>query len=163
VNNAIYNIIYEKLERWLTPFVLRKAKMMAWIAIIITPAQYIYQDLLRFRKATLYSLSITPQVCMLQKLLNDKYDYSLRRIKIVDAFDYNPVYFFARPELKPTILFNRSENNPVYFFTRGESNTDLSNDFVVEVPKGLSFNLLEMTSLIQTYKLASKKFTIQYV
>lgn len=162
MNNAIYDIIYNKLLSWLTPTMLRKQKMLAWIAIIISPVQFIYQDLLRFRTQKLYELSITPQVVYLQKLLNDRYDYVDRRIRIVDALDAEPIYLFVRTENHPVYFFKRSENKPVYLYTRGESGV-LRNDFVVQVPSAISFQNLEMKSLIQTNKLTSKKFAIQIV
>ena len=162
MNNAIYNIIYSKLTTWLTPAILRKTKFLAWVAILITAVQFIYQNLLRFRTQKLYELAITPQVCYLQKLLNDRYDYVQRRIVITDAIDQSPIYFFVRSEIKQKYFYARSENKPTYFFTRGESGT-LKNDFIVRVPAGIVFQLAEMTSLIQTYKMASKKFAIQIV
>lgn len=162
MNNAIYNIIYSKLTTWLTPKVLRKNKLMAFVAVAIKPVQYVYQDLLNFRAQKLYDLSITPQVCYLQKLLNDRYDYVQRRITIVDAIDQEPVYFFCRSENKPVFMRKRIENDPLYLYTRGETGA-LRNDFVVLVPAGIVFPMEEMRSLVQLNKLAGKKFAIQIV
>jgi hypothetical protein len=162
MNNAIYNIIYSKLIQWLTPKLIRKAKLMAWLGIVITPVQFLYQDLLRFRTQKVYELGITPQVCYLKKLLNDRYDVADRRIIIEDAIEQDPVYLFKRSESKPKYFYKRSENNPVTFYTRGESG-GLRNDFVVKVPGAIVFPMAEMKSLVQSYKLAGKKFAIQIV
>lgn len=162
MNNNIYNIIYSKLRQWLTPYFLANPKMNAWLAIIIQPVTFIYNDLLNFRTQKLYQLSITPQVTYLQKLLNDRYDYTLRRIRIVDAIDKPPVYLFVRSELKPRGFFTRAENNPVYFFARSESGS-ITNDFVIKIPYSVPFNELELKSLVNAYKLASKKFSIQLI
>lgn len=162
MNNNIYNIIYSKLVTWLTPSVLRKPKILAWLGIIIAPVQYIYQDLLRFRTAKLYELGITPQVCYLQKLLNDKYDYAQRRIKIVDAIDGAIWWIFTDAENKPQPIYTDAENESQYIFTDGECG-GLLNDFIVEVPSAVTFNLNEMVSLLTNYKLASKQFAIQII
>ena len=162
MNNAIYNIVYTRLKLWLTPGLLTKAKLLAWLGIMVAPVQFLYQDLLRFRTQKLYELAITPQVCYLQKMLNDRYDYVQRRIVIVDAMEQDPVYIFRTSENKPQFFYRRSENQPVYFFTRGESGA-LRNDFVIQVPAAIVFPSAEMRSLVQTYKLAGKKFAIQIV
>lgn len=162
MNNAIYNIIYSRLVTWLTPKLLRKNKLLAFIGVAIKPVQFVYQDLLKYRAQKLYDLSITPQVCYLQKLLNDRYDYAQRRITIIDAVDQEPVYFFRRSENKPVYMYRRSEDQPVYFYTRGEVGA-LRNDFVVLVPAAIAFPLEEMRSLVQLNKLASKKFAIQII
>lgn len=159
MNSRIYNIVYAKLIQWLTPAMLRKPKMLAWISICISPVGYVYNNLLRFRTQTLYTLKITPQVCYLEKLLNDRYDYINRGIYITDAFRANPVYMFQDVEDKPVPMFADVENQPVFMYTDGEVG-DVKNDFVVVVPLSVSFNVNEMTSLINNYKLASKRFTI---
>ncbi len=159
MNNAIFNIIYSKLVQWLTPSMLRKQKMLAWLNVCISPVTFVYNNLLRFRTLTLYRLSITPQVCYLQKLLNDQYDYISRRIRIVDAVQTDPLYLFQDVEEKPVWLFMDAEASPEWLFTDGEA-SDLKDDFIVIVPLDVPFDKNEMMSLINAYKLASKQFTI---
>src|SRR4051812_23650373 len=110
MNSKIYNIIYSKLTHWLTPGMLRKPSMLAWLNVCIAPVLFIYNNLLRFRKLKLYQLSITPQVCYLEKLLNDQYDYFSRGIYIVDAEDKDPIYIFQEIEDKPVYIFTEAEN-----------------------------------------------------
>jgi hypothetical protein len=138
---------------------LRKPKMLAWIGICISPVGYVYNNLLRFRTLTLYKLSITPQVCYLQKLLNDQYDFINRGIRIVDATRTNPVYIFQDAEDKPLGLYTDGESLPIFLYTDGEAG-DLKDDFIVIVPLAVDFNINEMTSLLNQYKLASKQFSI---
>jgi len=162
MNNAIYNIIYSKLVSWLTPKMLRNTKMLAWMGILIAPVQTIYQDLIRFRTQKLYQLSITPQVCYLQKLLNDRYDYVARRIRIVDSIEHDFLYIFQDAENKAVSIYTDGENIPTYIFADGESGDSL-NDFVVNVPAAVVFNLNEMVSLVKTNKLGAMQFTVQIV
>lgn len=159
MNSKIYNIIYSKLVQWLTPAMLRRPFLLAWINVCVSPVSYVYNNLLRFRTLKLYQLSITPQVCYLQKLLNDQYDYISRGIRIIDALDADPLYIFLTLENKPVGLFTSVEGRPVALFSSGEA-SDLKDDFIVIVPFSVTFNSEEMSSLIKTYKLGSKQFKI---
>src|SRR5438128_2620012 len=113
------------------PVELRVAKTIAWLLALIRPVVTLYQSFLKYRTQKLYEIMITPQVCYVERLLNDKYDFVQRRIRIVDALDHAPTYFFRRDELKPVYLHKRSENSPVYLYTRGESG-DIKDDFIIK-------------------------------
>jgi len=105
-------------------------------------------------------MSVTPQVCFLEKLLNDRYDYTNRGIYIIDGKDFAPLYIYRRDELKPVYISKRAENKPKYIYTRGESGV-IKDDFIVMVPMPVVFDMAEMASLIRVYKLAGTKFKIQ--
>jgi hypothetical protein len=156
VNSSIYDIDYNKLAQWLLPPALRKDKTIGWLAALIRPVVWLYQVFLRYRKQKLYELTITPQVCYLERLLNDKYDYTQRRIRIVDAIDHTPLFIFQTAELKPVYLGAK------YIFTDSEAG-DIQDDFVIKVPKDITFQDAEMISLVKQYKLAATKFKIQKV
>lgn len=162
MNSKVYNINYSKLTTWFVPGRVRRQRIIAYLRIVISTVTMLYQDFLRFRTAKLYQLMITPQVCYLERLLNDRYDFTLRRIRIVDGEQKPPKYFYHRDEEKPVYLYMRSDDKPVYLYTRGESGL-LTDDFVVLVPKAVPFELPEMTSLIKAYKLAGMRFKIQKV
>lgn len=98
----------------------------------------------------------------LEKLLNDRYDFTLRRIYIDDGVDKPPFYIFQPAELKPKYIRQRSENVPKRIYTGGESGS-LTDDFIVFTPAGLVFETPEMTSLVKAYKLAGTKFKIQTI
>lgn len=105
---------------------------------------------------------ITPQVCYLERLLNDRYDSELRRIKIDDGIFHLPIYIYQEDEIKPVYLFTEDENKPVYLYTDGEAG-EVLDDFVVLVPVDIIFDMNEMKSLLNIYKLAGTKYTIQLV
>ena len=105
---------------------------------------------------------ITPQVCYLQRMLNDAYDFTLRRIVIDDAIWHLPWFLYTENELKPEYFFKESENNPAYLYTDGESGQAL-NDFVVLVPGSINFSEPEMRGNIDSYKLFGTTYTVQRV
>jgi hypothetical protein len=162
MSDKVYDINFGKLVEWLVPPILRRPKMVAWLAALVSPVTKLYQQFLRYRAQKLYELAITPQVCYLERLLNDKYDFIERRIRIEDGLDKLPTFYFVRGELKPVHMYRRSEDAPTILYTRGESG-DIKDDFIILVPMDISFIELEMRTLVIAYKLAATKFKIQRV
>lgn len=160
--SKLFDVDFPKLVRLLLPPRLRKIKHVAWLQALTNPVNYLYQQFRRNRDANLYRLYITPQVVYMERLLNDRYDISLRRIRIRDALVYAPQYIYQDQELKPVYIYQEEENNPVYLFTDDEIGSD-SVDFYVLMPSDLIYNENEMTALIDNYKLAGKRYKIQKV
>ena len=136
--------------------------MNSWIAIIKSPVILLYQDFLRFRNAKNYELKITPQVCYMQKLLNDRFDFINRRIIIVDGLDKPPTFIYKVAEIKPVFIYLNSQSLPHFIYTSGES-SDIHDDFIIQIPMVINFDAAEMISLTKVFKLAGAKFKIQRV
>jgi hypothetical protein len=155
-----FNIDWKKLADWLIPSLLRKGVMMLWVRSLLRPIIDVHQSFLRYKKEKDYQLGITGQVCYLEKMLRDKYDFTLRRIWIDDAQDKPISYIYNRQEAKPLFVRKRSEAMPKIIYTRNENGL-LANDFIVWVPMNIVFDFQEMGSLIMAYKLPGVKFKIQ--
>jgi hypothetical protein len=159
-----YIIDYVKLviERLPDPQI-NTAEVKAFVLVLIGPVVALYNQLLTYRNFLKYKISITPQVCYLEKMLNDQYDNALRRIYIRDGSQFTTLHLFLEGEDLPIFIFTEAEvaAQVTFLFTEGESSNDGSFDFVVFYPAGLSFEMNEMISLIRNYKLASKIFSIQ--
>jgi hypothetical protein len=163
INVKRYDIDYTKLALERIPQPIQDEEHNTWVQRLISPIVFIYNELLLFRTIMLYKLTITPQVVYLEKMLNDRYDSLLKRITIIDGVQYDQEYLFTRPEAKPIFIYRKSElKPPKYFYLRGET-SDESFDFVVNVPVAVSIDVNEMKSLLNTYKLAGKYYTIQTV
>lgn len=160
IEPVVYIIDYLKLGLWLLPSYLRQTKTIALLNIAISPVIYLYQHFLNYRKNKLYELSINSQVCRLEALLNDRWDFTSRGIYIDDALEYPPLYIYKEAELKPVFLYTEAEAQPKYLFTDGEGGA-LANDFIVFVPAAVSFDALEMRSLVVRFRLPGMKFKIQ--
>lgn len=157
-----YNIDFTKLVAWLTPKALRKVKFAVIMKAVVFPLIGLHNTFMKYRKAKLYQLQITPQVCYLERLLNDRFDYTLRRITIGDAEWHLPSFIFQDDELKTLPLYTEDENKPHALYTEGEAGIAL-NDFVVLVPMAISFADAEMRALLDFYKLFGTKYTIQKI
>jgi hypothetical protein len=154
MNVKIYDIDFGRMVRWNLRRKKRLPRTLAFLNAMAQPVVIIYQEFLKYREAKLYQLMITPQKCWLERLLNDRYDFTQRRIYIDDGVDQPPTYIYQSTELKPLYLGSK------IIYSGGESG-DLKDDFVVFVPLDLVFENAEMTSLVKQFKLAGTKFKIQ--
>lgn len=159
-SDKIYRIDFKKLLFWITPDELKKPRVGVFLQAMGYPFKLLYNAFMLFRKQMLYRLKITPQVCYLEMLLNDRFDFTSRRIYIDDGLDKPPFYIYTNPELKPKYIRKRSEQVTNWIYTSGESG-NLRDDFIIYVPAGLVFDQLEMISLVKDFKLAGTKFKIQ--
>jgi hypothetical protein len=160
-DNKTYQLDYEALVAENTPDELRVPKMLAWLGVLLSPIVNIYNRFLLFKKAKEYQLRITPQVCYLEKLLNDRFDFTNRGIYIEDGADNPQTIMYARAELKPVYMYRRSEVNPKIMYTRGESLLYV-NDFIIKVPASINFDIYEMTGVVRSANnLLGTKFKIQ--
>ena len=148
-----FNVNWKKLAVLLTPTFLRGKKMMAWLELIIEGVNQVHYQWLQLRKNNIYNLAHNSQVCYLRAALNDRFDNEQRRITILDGNKYSRKYVYTDAEQKPkflgTILIHGDEDYQ-----------DTGVDFIVSVPNDIFFSEAEMTSLIDFYKLASKRYKI---
>ncbi len=160
MNANIFHIDYKKLVKLLMPVRLRNPIISASLSGFIWCLQLIYNTFIQNRIVNLYRLTITPQVVYLERLLNDKYDISLRRIRIDDTITHDALYIYQKEENKPLELYIKSENKPVYLYRSEE--TDLNPvDFIILVPYDVQFQEPEFRAVVDSYKLAGKTYLIK--
>lgn len=138
----------------------RTRKNLLWLMGLNNPVVNLDMRFLQFRKATVYRLKITPQVCSMEKALNDQWDFQLRRIYITDGVELQPMILYRKEEAKKQVLNRKTEGDPKVLYTKSESAV-YGVDFIVNVPLFLQFDAAEMTAFIEQIKLATKTFRIQ--
>ncbi|WP_165026839.1 hypothetical protein [Dysgonomonas sp. ZJ279] len=154
-----FSVNYQKLVVLLTPTFLRSPLILAFLSALVAPIDYLYSSFMRFRDANLYHLDITPQVCFMEKVLNDRFDRSERRIFISDGERFDQMYLYTQSEALDEYIYLPSEGYVTYLFTSAETGAETV-DFIVSVPQSLQFNAPEMSAVIDLYKLASKTYKI---
>jgi hypothetical protein len=159
MNTEIFKTDLKKLVQLLQVIRLRRERLLAFLYALTAPVESLYRIFAGNRDSNLYRLLITPQVCYLERFLNNRYDTASRRIRIVNAFYADIAYLFLRAENKPVSLFTRAENRPVHLFTRGETSI-VPVDFIIAVPADISINENQMRGEVDSYKLAGKKYQI---
>ncbi|MGN6568223.1 MAG: hypothetical protein ACTHJ0_09735 [Flavipsychrobacter sp.] len=151
---ALFDVDYNALVKLLVPKQLRNVKMVSWLTALINPVQYIYNAFMTQRYDNLYIINHSSQVAYMQAVLNDTFDNTLRRIRVVDPTYLDPIYIYLGNELKPEYVYTDAEAQPVYLYTDKET---ISNyDFIVQVPAIIIYDLVYMKALINKFRLASK-------
>jgi len=158
-NRPIYDFDWKKLTRWLVPVVLRQPKLLAFVTACTSGLKYVHSRFLNYKYSTEYDLTITPQVCYLEKALNDRFDYDQRRIKVILGIYYPPLPLFIKDEAKQSVVGQKVESRKLLLFRKNET-AQFTSDFIVTVPRYLVFDQNEMNALVNKYCLAGKIFSI---
>jgi hypothetical protein len=144
-----YRIDYLRLVRDMTPAVLRKPRILAFLEALVGPVQDLHSRFMAVRRAVLEELPISPQVRILRFHLNERFDYLSRRIRILDGQVGGSVRLFTEAEDRPIYL-------PIFLSAQRI-------DFTVEVPTELrGFDAL-IRRFLDRYKLPTKTYRITYV
>lgn len=149
----MYNLNIDKLLVLLTPTFLRKPKLIAWLRTLATPLHKLLYNIQRASQADLYNLAHNSQVCYLRKALNDEFDDEQRRIRIEDGKQKQRLYIYPRSANKPLYL------GKVFLYQRGDY-IDGGVDFIVVLPKDLTYDKYKLEALVNFYKLAGKRWQI---
>ena len=150
-----FNLDYNILSVQLLPTFLRKNSLVSFLKALIEPIDKLYYTWFIWRKENLYKLAHTGQVCYLRKVLNDRFDVDLRRIRIGNGNQFERVYIFTTAEHKPKYV------DELWLHPRTDY-ADTGVDFIVYAPSELlSQNNYEMNALINFYKEGVKRYKIQ--
>lgn len=139
------------------PIWLRQSVFILFIQAATWPLRKKYNEYVQFANDTLYRLQHNGQVCYLRAVLNDKLDYTDRRILIVDFVGIQGIYFWP-DEADRDYNFDND-----IFFWPDNMYADSGIDFTVKVPFGLITTEAQMAylkSLVNEYKMAGKNYNI---
>lgn len=158
-----YNINFKRLALLLLPTFLRRPMMASLTYAVITPLGYIHTNFLQFCNDAAYRLNHNGQVCYLRAALNDTFDPELRRITVTDtAQNIGVMLVFQRDEDRPILVPLRDSGAVLLVNRRGFGGAS-GYDFVVNIPLALrGLDEARLTAVVNTYKLASKRFAISY-
>lgn len=157
MNKQVFTVDMKRLVILLMPVKWRQPTFIAWLGSLVVPVQMIYSSFMNNRAANLYNLAHNSQVCYLRKVLNDVFDPDLRRIRITDGQKHDPKYIYTRGEQRPKYL-------GTMFLRRREDYISDGIDFRVIIPIGFALQPVQhqMKATIDFYKLASKRYSIEY-
>lgn len=161
-NDELYDLDIYRQAQWLINKPNRKSKAVAFLKALLSPLFFVYDRFIRYRLAKLYQLHITTQVVYLERLLNDKYDFTPRRIYISDAEWHLPWFVYQEEELKDQYIFSEGEDQVIWLYTDSEAGS-IKDDFVVYVSASLEFNEDEMRSYLDSFKLFGTRYKIERV
>lgn len=156
----IFDTDIQRLGRQLLPSILRKERIYALLAALIAPLVALKDLFLKSRSGNLYRLSITPQVFSLEKMLNDRYDGLLRRIYITAGRFRRSKFIYTQAEQKPLFIRTKEEMPQTIIYNSSGETGFVEQSFIIHIPAGMSLNEAEVRSMVDTYKLVTRSFTI---
>lgn len=163
MNNNYYNVNYSRLINLLLPPFLRKPVMVALGMAMMRPLDAQHREFMKYQSSI--DVQVYSQVCYMQGLLNDRFDYYDRRIIVRNIeIDYQS-NLIRDKRYSDRKTYPAKEYNPPYLFMRkGFIGAD-KHDFEIVLPKGFELSINEMNvlqRLVNTNKLASKYYKITY-
>ncbi len=158
--NNVFNIQFNKLSKWLIPTFLRSDVLMSIVSAVYAPIVALHNLFLQYRKSKFYEIAMNYQTCYLESFLNDRFDFTGRRIYIDDAPVGASTFLYMQVEERPVVIAMRSEIAPQYMYTRGESGGDILYDFIVYVPVSVQYDEVEIRAMLAT-KICGKRYKVQ--
>lgn len=163
MNKNYYDISFSRLALLLLPLRMRQSVFVAFVSALIRPLTVLHNRFQSFTRSL--DTDVYCQVCFLEGKLNDLYDYYDRRIFIRDTpINYDDFLLHKEITDKPIILSKEGAGNP-YILVRNNMLGTTITDFDVVFPYGYNFSdneLKKLKSIINSNKLASKKYRIVY-
>lgn len=163
MNKNYYKISFSRLALLLIPIRLRQNALVALVSSLVRPLTVLYGRLQSFVGSL--NTDVHCQVCYLEGLLNDTYDYYERRVFIRDTpLNFDDYLLHKEKTNKPIMLSKEGAGDPYVLVTNNMLGTTTT-DFDVVFPEGYFFtdnDMRQLKSLINSNKLASKKYRIVY-
>lgn len=151
----MFNIDFVALIRWFVPSHLRDAVTLGWLRSLCAPVFQLYNEFIVKRAKALYILSHDSRVFSIEAVLNDRFDSTARSIYITKGLGKERIPIYTPAENKPVRM-------PIPLYRVGDY-ADTGIDFIVWVPTAINIttqDITEMTSLVNEYCLAGKRFNI---
>lgn len=159
-----YGINYGRLALAIVPIKLRKPLLMALLNVLLTGVRRADSVFGQFRADTNFRLYHNGQVCYLRAALNDTFDWERRRITIDDTGDYRESVIIYRRDDPVHSVSVPVRNNGAIIINRRSMTIDGALDFTVSVPDDvrLTYGEAQIRALIDQFKLASKRYTLNF-
>jgi hypothetical protein len=159
----MFNFDFTYLTNTVLPPLFRTNRVIKLIQALKKPLELLKFDFYLFYERIKYELTFNNQVIYLEHLLNDTFDDINRDIYITDGSENPLVYVFNNSEPnEDVVLFNSSESETeTYLYNLVESEIEV--DFIINIPSTVTVNEDLLKSLVNTYRSASKRFSINYL
>ena len=163
--SSVYDVKIKRLALLLLPTALRKPLVAAFMQSAVQGCNVLHGEFMRWRDKQNYRLWHNGQVCHLRAVLNDTFDQAERRITVddEDSDGVRGACLFTRDMDRHILLPVRSGGKAFIINRRGYGGVS-GFDFWVSVPYALmgKIDRARLAAVVSTYKLASKRWTINY-
>jgi hypothetical protein len=159
--NKPYNINFGRFAALMTPTMLRGRLMMAFLTAFMRPIEWLHNRFMIYADDLIAGEK--SQVCYLEGLLNNDFDYFERRIYIRDhTVDLLPLLTWGMDTERRTLAGTRGSGMEILRNARGQLDTSAYN-FEVVLPAGFYLSEDEekrLKALLNKNKIASKRYLI---
>lgn len=158
-----YNINYSLLVLLLTPTLLRNDLFRLFLLSLIRPLDDLQSDFVRYDESL--QTKNNAQICYMQAVINDEFDFYERRIKIRNyVFDFDSLLTWKITTVKRTVVGTRGSGNEYLRNAKGQIGANVT-DFEIVFPVGYELSQNEQRNLrllVNRNKLATKKYIISH-
>lgn len=162
---SVYDVKIKRLALLLLPTALRRPLVAAFMQSAVQGVGVLHGSFMQWRADRDYRLTHNGQVCYLRAVLNDTFDPGERRIRVEDRDSgaLRGARLFTRDADRHILLPARDTGGALVVNRRGYGGAS-GLDFWVSVPYALMGKIDEtrLAALVGTYKLASRRWTINY-
>lgn len=152
----MYSINWHRSITELLQHDARKPIWQAWLYALLKPLVKLADEFTSFRDQILEENRWNGTTASLSKMLNDKYDPILRRIKLQNVIK-KPLLFHRSGNEQPDGYYQEGDSNAVYHYRSANEAYDLSllsYELIVKVHAHVVFVPEEMLQLIERYRFA---------
>lgn len=160
-----YEVNIKRFALLLLPTFWRKPILAAFAYAMVWPLVGLHTRFILFRRDTVYRLTHNGQVCHLRAVLNDQFDPIERRITISDEAASSGVLMLHMREQEQAFMLPTRESDKAFIVNRRGFDGVNGFDFWVNIPISLydAVDVFRLRAIVGTYKLASKRFSINYI
>ena len=170
MNENVYIVDHERFVNLNLPTFLRTAITGSWLNALVKPLKELYNTFIDFKADSVYKVSHDASVVLMQKVLNDYFDNTLRRIRINNVQQVDLLRFYPFVSNKKFAFYDDGSDNMNGFKPFLESDPNAA-DFVVNIPIALQPGtqdeldnfLLKVRAQLDYYKLYAKKYRIEWI
>lgn len=160
-----YEVNFKRLALLMLPTFWRKPILGAITYAMVSPLCYLHTRFILFRRESIYRLTHNGQVCYLRAVLNDQFDPIERRITVTEDADSVGILMLRNREEDKAILLPARETGRAIIVNRRGFDGINGFDFWINIPLVLleTVDVTRLKAIVGTYKLASKRFSINYI
>ncbi|MGB1307545.1 MAG: hypothetical protein ACPG6B_01445 [Oceanihabitans sp.] len=165
--DRVYILDHLKLVKLSLPTFFRETRTVAFVFSLFAPLIAQYERFINHKDDAIYRVSHNGSITLLQKVLNDKFDFTERRIYIKNVQLHDALRFYYQAAQKEV----RFSTPAVSGFKDTVSFNAEQVDFTVHVPIEYQSNnaselanfLIQIGAQIDYYKMYAKKYEIQWI
>lgn len=155
----IFHIDLTRLVAEQLPTAMRKPLMHQLASVLVRPLNTLHASLTDLRRRSVYRATRNGQVCYIQAALNDEFDITERRIRVIDASSTDWIVLRRQPDIVEERQWVMAQRGRPILVPRQNGVGAVGFDFAV-ITNGVAHDRNRLIDLVNYYKLASKRYTI---